>query len=274
MEIAPFPDGARHVVYADVDADGHVRYIGKGTRTRYQDVRRSYWKRTDWRPSRRIILYQAGSDEAVRVLESVAIRQHLDAGADLLNVQRPTIPDLAAAAEARRREAQMRRRREREAAAARRRDRERRRAELEELWRIEAEREVAAARHREDERRRRSKESAEIMERLEALWARREAGLEPVAGRGLTESCFSWRNPLRKIRAAHRRLVGRRIRRQYGIGATRWGSRRGYVRPPSTSALVLAELVALARTLPGITAIVAGIVMVALIIVLSASGVV
>ena len=104
-----------HVVYADVDDEGRVRYVGKGTRARYYDPERSYWGRTAWRPTRRTLLYQAGSDEAVRVLESVAIEQHLAAGADLLNVRRPSIPDLAAAAEARRRVARARVRREQKA---------------------------------------------------------------------------------------------------------------------------------------------------------------
>lgn len=272
MEMEPFPDGVKHVVYADVDVHGHVRYIGKGTRSRYLTVARSYWKRTEWRPARRIVLYRAGSDEAVCVLESVAIKQHLEAGADLLNVRQPSIPDLAAAAEARRREAQARRRRERQAAVERQLAFERLQAEREERRRIEEELQAELRRRRRQEWQQRQVRAAETMERLETLWSRRAAGLEPDAGRGLTEPCFAWRNPFRKLRAAHLRLAGRRVRADYRVAATRWGQRHRLEGMPSSAALAVAEVIAMGRTLPGRAAIVACIVMLIVVVLLVRIG--
>ena len=255
-----------HVVYADVDEEGRVRYVGKGTRQRYQDPERSYWGRTAWRPSRRIILFEAGSDEAVRVLESVAIKQHLEAGADLLNARRPSIPDLAAAAEARRRADQIRIRRAKEKRKAKRRAEARRLAEEAAQARLEEQQFAEMARQLDeenrrrleeaaDEKQRRNEEAAATMERLQRLWDRRDAGLEADAGRGLTENAWCWRNPFRKIEAAHLRAVGWETRIEYRQARTFWGQRRGFRTAPTRIQLAMAESIAMLKTLPGLTAV-------------------
>lgn len=255
-----------HVVYADIDEQGHVRYVGKGTRSRYYDPDRSYWGRTTWRPARRIVLYRAGSDEAVRVLESVAIKQYLDAGADLFNARRPSIPDLAKAAEARRRSEQVRMRREKEARRARRLAQARWRAEEEERARLEQEQFAEVARRLEEENERRTKaavdekqrrkaEAAAAMARLQLLWDRRGAGLEPDVGRGLTERSWSWRNPFRKIEVAHLRAVGWETRLEYRHARMISWRRRGFRTRPTRTQLVIAELISMLKTLPGMAAV-------------------
>lgn len=264
----------RHVVYADVDEDGHVRYVGKGTRSRYHDPERSYWGRTAWRPARRIILYRAGSDEAVRVLESVAIEQHLEAGADLLNARRPSIPDLAAAAESRRRADQLRIRREKEARKARRLARAQRRAQAEERERLG--REFLAEQNRllAELDLRRSEEAAASMERLRLLWDRRDAGLEADVGRGLTERAWCLRNPFRKIEAAHLRAVGRETRSEYRQARNFRGRRRGFRTAPTRIQLATAEAIAMLKTLPGLVAAVSLVLVSALVLLLWWTGVV
>lgn len=285
MKIASLPDDVRHVVYADVDSDGRVRYVGKGTRSRYFDEKRSYWGRSTWRPERRIILYTAGSDEAIRVLESVAIRQHLDAGADLLNVRQPSIPDLAAAVEARRRASQSRRRREKERRRRKviqqgrfRLEREERlrleQTEFEEVLRRMEKEDAEEARRLGQEKQRIRAEAKAAYQRLQDLWARRDAGLEPDAGKGLGEPFGSWGNPIRKIWVAHLRAVGPEIRAEYRSGRTRWAKGRGYRTPPKTSSLVLAELLAASKTIPGRTAIVSVILMLILVALLIQSNVI